>query len=154
MAGAHLFFTAFWFRIFASTRCICATPCIRLTAVLLFPFPRLCGTATHRHRWGSSKEADEQTTRRLGKQTSASGHIMHAAHACLVPVNYATTNVLKQLNEKTRLLEALVPVTFAACCCFSRSFCPICSMMRWKNITVITKELPLSIRHCQRFSLA
>jgi hypothetical protein len=38
----------------------------------------------------------------LGKQTSASGHTMHGAHACLVRVNYHTTNVFKQLEEKKK----------------------------------------------------
>jgi hypothetical protein len=38
----------------------------------------------------------------LGKKTSASGHIMHGAHACLVPVNYHTANVFKQLAEKQK----------------------------------------------------
>jgi hypothetical protein len=27
---------------------------------------------------------------------------MHGAHACLVPVNYATTNVFKQLEDKQK----------------------------------------------------
>jgi hypothetical protein len=35
-------------------------------------------------------------------KVSASGHIMHGAHACLVPVNYHTTNVFKQLHEKQK----------------------------------------------------
>jgi hypothetical protein len=38
----------------------------------------------------------------LGKEKTASGHIMYGAHACLVPVNYATSNVFKQLQEKKK----------------------------------------------------
>jgi hypothetical protein len=38
----------------------------------------------------------------LGKEKQASGHLMHGAHACLVPVNYATTNVFRQLEDKKK----------------------------------------------------
>ena len=31
----------------------------------------------------------------LGKEKIASGHIMHGAHACLVPVNFHTSNVFR-----------------------------------------------------------
>ncbi len=74
-------------------------------------------------------------------ETSASGHIMHGAHACLVPVNYDTTNVFKQLAEKKRLLDTLVSVTTAVSCCFY-SFCQTCSVTRWQNTPVITNMLP------------
>ena len=40
--------------------------------------------------------------RLLGKEKLASGHVMHGAHACLVPVNYATTNVFQQLEDKKK----------------------------------------------------
>ena len=40
--------------------------------------------------------------RLLGKERTASGHLMYGAHACLVPVNYATSNVFKQLEEKKK----------------------------------------------------
>jgi hypothetical protein len=59
-----------------------------------FQVPLVSGTATQ-HRWG-------RLQRLLGKQTSASWDIMHGAHACLVPVNYATLNVFKQLAEKNK----------------------------------------------------
>ena len=39
----------------------------------------------------------------LGKEKTASGHVMHGAHACLVPVNYATTNVFQQLQDKKKV---------------------------------------------------
>jgi hypothetical protein len=38
----------------------------------------------------------------LGKERTPSGHLMHGAHACLVPVNYATTNVCRQLEDKKK----------------------------------------------------
>jgi hypothetical protein len=38
----------------------------------------------------------------LAKDKTASGHLMNGCHACLVPVNYATTNVFKQLQEKQK----------------------------------------------------
>ena len=36
----------------------------------------------------------------LGKKKSASGNLMHEAHAGLVSVNYATSNVFWQLQDK------------------------------------------------------
>ncbi len=55
---------------------------------------------------GIAGAAAKKLTRRLqsllGKQTSVSGHTMHGAHACLVPVNYHTANVFKQLAEKKK----------------------------------------------------
>ncbi len=35
-----------------------------------------------------------------GKEKTASEHLLYGAHACLVPVNYATTNVFAHLQEK------------------------------------------------------
>jgi hypothetical protein len=40
--------------------------------------------------------------RLLGKKKTASSHLMYGAHACLVPVNYATTNVVRQLEDKQK----------------------------------------------------
>jgi hypothetical protein len=37
----------------------------------------------------------------LGRENTASGHLLHGAHAW-VPVNYATTNIFKQLEEKQK----------------------------------------------------
>ena len=36
----------------------------------------------------------------LGKEKTASGHLMHGAHACLVPMNYATTNIFREISVK------------------------------------------------------
>ena len=38
----------------------------------------------------------------LGKEKLASGHIMHGAHACLVPVNFHTSNVFRQLLDEQK----------------------------------------------------
>ena len=38
----------------------------------------------------------------LGKEKIASGHIMHGTHACLVPVNFHTSNVFRQLLDKKK----------------------------------------------------
>ncbi len=38
----------------------------------------------------------------LGKDKSASGHLLYGAHACLVPVNYATANNFQQLQDKKK----------------------------------------------------
>ncbi len=50
----------------------------------------------------AAKKLTSRLRKLLGKKTSASGHIMHGAHACMVPVNYATTNFFKQLAEKQK----------------------------------------------------
>ncbi len=38
----------------------------------------------------------------LGKEKSASGHLLYGAHACLIPVNYATSNIFQQLQDKKK----------------------------------------------------
>jgi hypothetical protein len=38
----------------------------------------------------------------LGKQKTVSGHLMQGAPSCLVPVNYATSNVFRQLEDKNK----------------------------------------------------
>jgi hypothetical protein len=38
----------------------------------------------------------------LGKDKSASGHLLYCAHACLVLVNYATANTFQQLQDKKK----------------------------------------------------
>ncbi len=47
----------------------------------------------------AAKKLTQGLRRLLGKEKIASGH---GAHACLVPVNYATTNVFKQLEDKQK----------------------------------------------------
>ena len=50
----------------------------------------------------AAKKLTERLRRLLGKEKIASGHLMYGAHACLVPVNYATCNVFTQLEEKQK----------------------------------------------------
>ena len=50
----------------------------------------------------AAKKLTQRLRRLLGKEKIASGHFMHGAHACLVPVNYAATNVFKQLEDKQK----------------------------------------------------
>ena len=50
----------------------------------------------------AAKKLTNRLRRLLGKERTASGHLMYGAHACLVPVNYATSNVFKQLEEKQK----------------------------------------------------
>jgi hypothetical protein len=38
----------------------------------------------------------------LGKDKSASCHLLYGAHACLVPVKYATANIFQQLQDKKK----------------------------------------------------
>jgi hypothetical protein len=50
----------------------------------------------------AAKKITNRLRRLLGKERTASGHLMYDAHASLVPVNFATTNVFKQLDEKQK----------------------------------------------------
>ncbi len=43
----------------------------------------------------------------LGRKKTASGHLLHEAHACLVPVNYATTNIFRQLEERQKAARSM-----------------------------------------------
>ena len=50
----------------------------------------------------AAKKLTNRLRRLLGKEKTASGHLLYGAHSCLVPVNFATTNVFKQLEEKQK----------------------------------------------------
>ena len=50
----------------------------------------------------AAKKLTQRLCRLLGKGKIASSHVMHGSHACLVPVNYAATNVFKQLEDKQK----------------------------------------------------
>ncbi len=93
--------------------------------------------------------AKKLTTNRLrlllGKEKTASGHFLYLAHACLVPVNYATTKVLRNCKRKKRRHDTRVYATTATSCCFCQSFCPPYSATRWTNKTAITTAPSLSI---------
>ena len=48
----------------------------------------------------AAKKLTNRLRKLLGKEKSASGHLLNGAHACLVPVNYATANIFRQLQDK------------------------------------------------------
>jgi hypothetical protein len=50
----------------------------------------------------AAKKLPDKLRMLLGKEKSASGHLLNCAHACLVPVNYASANIFCQLQEKKR----------------------------------------------------
>ncbi len=63
----------------------------------------------------AAKKLTKRLQMLLGKQESASGHTMHGAHACLVPVLYHTTYVFKQLKEKkkpARLVHVTTSISY------------------------------------------
>ncbi len=55
---------------------------------------------------GLGNAAAKKLTKRLrmllGKEKSASGHLLYGAHTCLVPVNYAMSNIFQQLQDKKK----------------------------------------------------
>ncbi len=46
----------------------------------------------------------------LGKEKTASGHLMYGAHACLVPVRYTTTNIFRHSKTCKKQLAEHEPV--------------------------------------------
>ena len=50
----------------------------------------------------AAKKLTNRLRKLLGKEKSASGHLLNGAHACLVPVNYATANIFRQLQDKKK----------------------------------------------------
>ena len=109
-AGAHLFFNAFWLiphfcinlmYMRDTMHQIDSGVIISFLKAILRKF-RECVELPLGIVGAAAKKLTSRLRNLLGKKTSASGHIMHGAHACLVPVNYHTTNVFKQLAEKKK----------------------------------------------------
>jgi hypothetical protein len=50
----------------------------------------------------AAKKLTDRLRMLLGKEKSASGHLLNGAHACLVPVNYASANIFRQLQDKKK----------------------------------------------------
>jgi hypothetical protein len=109
-AGAHLFFNAFWLiphfcinlmYMRDTMHQIDSGVIISFLKAILRKF-RECVELPLGIAGAAAKRLTSRLRNLLGKKTSASGHIMHGAHACLVPVNYHTTNVFKQLAEKKK----------------------------------------------------
>ncbi len=108
LAGSHLLFNSFWLNphfcinlMYMSDTMHQIDSCaiISVLKAILLKFSDCVELPL-----GIAGEAAEKLTSRLqrllGKQTSASGHNMHGAHACLaqVPVNYATTNIFNLIE--------------------------------------------------------
>ena len=109
-AGAHLFFNAFWLiphfcinlmYMRDTMHQIDSGVIISFLKAILRKF-RECVELPLGIVGAAAKKLTSRLRNLLGKKVSASGHIMHGAHACLVPVNYHTTNVFKQLDEKQK----------------------------------------------------
>jgi hypothetical protein len=109
-AGAHLFFNAFWLiphfcinlmYMRDTMHQIDSGVIISFLKAILRKF-RECLELPPGIVGAAAKKLTSRLRNLLGKKVSASGHIMHGAHACLVPVNYHTTNVFKQLDEKKK----------------------------------------------------
>jgi hypothetical protein len=109
-AGAHLFFNAFWLiphfcinlmYMRDTMHQIDSGVIITFLKAILRKF-RECVELPLGIAGAAAKKLTSRLRMLLEKTTTASGHIMHGAHACLVPVNFATTNVFKQLYEKKK----------------------------------------------------
>jgi hypothetical protein len=111
-AGAHLFFNAFWLILhFCINLMYMRDTMHQIDSVVIISFLkailrvrkfRECVELPLGIAGAAAKKLTSILRKLLGKETSASWHIMHGAHACLVPVNYHTTNVFKQLAEEKK----------------------------------------------------
>jgi len=109
-AGAHLFFNAFWLiPNFCINQMYMRDPMHQIDSGVIISFLkavlrkfRECVEFHLGIPGAAAKKLTDRLRRLLGKEKIASGHVMHGAHACLVPVNYATTNVFKQLEDKQK----------------------------------------------------
>ena len=112
-AGAHLFFNAFWLiphfcinlmYMRDTMHQIDSGVIISFLKAILRKF-RECVEIPLGIAGAAAKKLTNRLRRLLGKEKTASchlWHLMYGAHACLVPVNFATTNVFKQLEEKQK----------------------------------------------------
>ena len=107
-AGAHLFFNAFWLiPNFCINQMYMRDPMHQIDSGVIISFLKAVLRKFREYveiplgiAGAAAKKLTMRLRRLLGKEKLASGHVMHGAHACLVPVNYATTNVFKQLADK------------------------------------------------------
>ena len=102
-AGAYLFFNAFWLiphfcinlmYMRDTMHQIDSGVIISFLKAILRKF-RECVELPLGIAGAAAKKLTSRLRNLLGKKVSARGQIMHGAHACLVPVNYHTTNVFK-----------------------------------------------------------
>jgi len=109
-AGAHLLFNAFWLiPNFCINQMYMRDPMHQIDSGVIISFLkavlrkfRECVELPLGIAGAAAKKLTMRLRRLLGKEKLASGHVMHGAHACLVPVNYATTNVFQQLEDKKK----------------------------------------------------
>jgi hypothetical protein len=109
-AGAHLFFNAFWLiphfcinlmYMRDTLHQIDSGVIISFLKAILRKF-RECVEIPLGIAGAAAEKLTNRLRRLLGKEKTASGHLLYGAHSCLVPVNFATTNVFKQLAEKQK----------------------------------------------------
>jgi hypothetical protein len=109
-AGAHLFFNAFWLiphfcinlmYMRDTLHQIDSGVIISFLKAILRKF-RECVEIPLGIAGAAAEKLTNRLRRLLGKEKTASGHLLYGAHSCLVPVNFATTNVFKQLEEKQK----------------------------------------------------
>ena len=109
-AGAHLFFNAFWLiPHFCLNLMYMRDTMHQIDSGVIISFLKAilrkfleCVEIPLGIAGAAAKKLTNRLRRLLGKERTASGHLMYGAHACLVPVNYATSNVFKQLQEKQK----------------------------------------------------
>jgi hypothetical protein len=109
-AGAHLFFNAFWMiPNFCINQMYMRDPMHQIDSGVIISFLkavlrkfRECVEFPLGIPGAAAKKRTMRLRRLLGREKIASCHVVHGAHACLVPVNYATTNVFKQLEDKQK----------------------------------------------------
>jgi hypothetical protein len=103
MAGAHLFFNAFWvIPHFGINLMYMGDTMHQIDSSVIIFFLKAILRKFHERvekPLGLAGAAASKMTSRLlellGKEKTASCHLLHGAHACLVPVNYATSNVFR-----------------------------------------------------------
>ena len=109
-AGAHLFFNAFWFiphfcinlmYMRDTMHQIDSGVIISFLKAILRKF-RECVEIPLKMAGAAAGKLTSRLRMLLGREKTARVHLLHGAHACVVPVNYATTNIFKQLEEKQK----------------------------------------------------
>ena len=109
-AGAHLFFNAFWLiphfcinlmYMRDTMHQIDSGVIISFLKAILRKFKE-CVEIPLKIPGAAAGRLTRRLRMLLGKEKTASGHLLHGARACLVPVSYATTNIFRQLEEKQK----------------------------------------------------
>jgi hypothetical protein len=109
-AGAHLFFNAFWLiphfcinlmYMRDTMHQIDSGVIISFLKAILRKFKE-CVEIPLNIAGAAANKLTNRLRKLLGKEKTASGHLLYGAHACLVPVNYATANVFRQLEDKKK----------------------------------------------------